>query len=377
MVSGQNSAFRVAMATGADWQSVVAKILIDLGEPTVAHRLGIVYATAGFQSELENIETFLRQTLGVPHWVGTVGHGICANSEEVFGTPAIAVMLLPLPDEAFRVIAVPPDGPEAAVNENQQWVEQATMPLLLVHADPACGNLPEYLSTLSDKTQGFVVGGLSAATGCRAQIADGVTGGLSGVMISPEHAFVQTGLTQGCVPIGPVRRVTAAEGPVVLEIDGRPSLDVFKEDIGAELAGDLQKVAGRIFAGLPVAGHDQGDYLVRNLIGIDIENNIIAIGDEMSVGDAILFCKRDETAAVEDMNRMLAGLKSRIGDGDVRGAVYVSCCARGPNQFQAPNRELDLIHRELGDVPLIGFFANGEINGDRLYAYTGVLTVFL
>ena len=32
--------------------------------------------------------------------------------------------------------------------------------------------------------------------------------------------------------------------------------------------------------------------------------------------------------------------------------------------------------RALGDVPLAGFYANGEISHNRLYGYTGVLTLF-
>jgi small ligand-binding sensory domain FIST len=44
--------------------------------------------------------------------------------------------------------------------------------------------------------------------------------------------------------------------------------------------------------------------------------------------------------------------------------------------FGAPNRELGLIRDTLGDFPLVGFFANGEISHNRLYGYTGVLTLF-
>ncbi len=39
--------------------------------------------------------------------------------------------------------------------------------------------------------------------------------------------------------------------------------------------------------------------------------------------------------------------------------------------------ELGTIREALGDVPLAGFFANGEIFHDRLYAFTGVPTPVL
>jgi len=81
-------------------------------------------------------------------------------------------------------------------------------------------------------------------------------------------------------------------------------------------------------------------------------------------------------AATEDLKRMLAGLKRRAGDSP-RAGVYFSCVARGPHLFGSDSEELKLIQSELGDIPLIGFYANGEISNDRLYGYTGVLALFL
>lgn len=372
----QGAEFRSAVATGTDWKAALETIMRHLGAPEPEHRLGVVYATAGFHKDLPAIEAALRDGLGVPHWVGTVGYGICAGGTEVFGAPAIAVMLLPLNEDDFRVFQIPPSGVEAGLAPHQGWIDRVTMPLILAHADPACGNLPDHIVGLSAQTGGFLVGGLSAASGCNGQIADGSAGGLSGVMISPDRVMMQTGLSQGCVPIGPARQVTAAEGHVLFEIDGRPALDVFMEDIGPELASDLEACAGTIFAALPVTGHDKADYLVRNLIGIDIENRIIAIGATREAGDPVMFCKRDGEAAVADMERMLTGLSRRVGKQPIKGGIYISCCARGPNQFSHPDREMDLIQRHLGDFPLIGFFANGEISGERMYGYTGVLTLF-
>jgi small ligand-binding sensory domain FIST len=59
-----------------------------------------------------------------------------------------------------------------------------------------------------------------------------------------------------------------------------------------------------------------------------------------------------------------------------KGAVYVSCTGRGTHLFGEPHEELRIIAQQLGDVPLVGFYANGEISGRSLYAFTGVLTVF-
>jgi small ligand-binding sensory domain FIST len=223
----------------------------------------------------------------------------------------------------------------------------------------------------------FLVGGLAAATGLPPrQIAERVVeGGLSGVVLAPE-VTVATALTQGCSPIGPVHRVTEARDNIVMALDERPALEVFKEDIGELLSRDLRRVNGRIFAGIPVRGSDTGDYLVRNLMAIDTERQWLAIAERVAPGDALMFCRRDPASALEDLKRMLAGLKRRAGRAPKAG-LYFSCVARGPNLFGEDSEELKTIREALGDFPLAGFFGNGEIAHDRLYGYTGVLALFL
>ena len=142
------------------------------------------------------------------------------------------------------------------------------------------------------------------------------------------------------------------------------------------LASDLRQVGGLIFAAIPVTGSDTADYTVRNLVGIDPTSEVIAIAEAVPEGGKVLFCRRDRESAVKDMRRMTADLKRRIGNRPIRGGLYVSCAARGPNQFAAPERETAIIRDTLGEFPMAGFFANGELNRDRIYAYTGVLTLF-
>jgi small ligand-binding sensory domain FIST len=141
------------------------------------------------------------------------------------------------------------------------------------------------------------------------------------------------------------------------------------------LARDLRRAAGYIFAGLPVRGSDTGDYLVRNILGVDPQNDLVAIGEEVEMGGELLFCRRDQDSAEQDLQRMLVAARQQLGS-TIRGAVYYSCLGRGRHMFGAPDRELGLIREALGEVPLVGFFANGEISHDRLYGYTGVLTLF-
>jgi small ligand-binding sensory domain FIST len=102
----------------------------------------------------------------------------------------------------------------------------------------------------------------------------------------------------------------------------------------------------------------------------------LAIGAPVAPGDRLLFCRRDPASALKDLERMLGDLKRRAPT-TPRAGLYFSCVARGPNQFGPDSVELGLIRQALGEFPLVGFFANGEISNDRLYGYTGVLTLFL
>ena len=259
---------------------------------------------------------------------------------------------------------------------NRAWVDSAQPAFGIVHADPRNPETPNLVADLSNETASFLVGGLSSSRAGYDQVAGKVVeGGLSGVLFS-ENVAVATGLTQGCSPIGPIRTVTSGQEHVIFELDGRPALDVFKADIGAESDEDLVRKASNMHIALPIAGSDTGDYLVRNLIGIDPDRGWLAIGEQVSASDRLMFCRRDATSAREDLGRMLQDLKARA-DKVPRGAVYYSCVARGPNLFGENSEELEQIRQVLGDVPLVGFFCNGEISHNRLYAYTGVLALFL
>lgn len=370
--------FLSAHASAADWQIAAKEIVQQLDGVASAHRLGFLYVTDHFSVYLDEISIFLRQTLGVPHWVGTVGFGVCATAQEYFDAPAIVVMVAPIPEESFRIFKDVSDDIKCITETHKEWLSSPIPPLTVVHGDPRNPRVGDLISEISDATEGFLVGGLTAAEENFVQIADNVTdGGLSGVLFSLDKVPVQAGLTQGCSPIGETHQVTAADENMLIELDGRPALDVFKEDIGDVLAHDLQRVGGYIFAGLPVTGTDTGDYLVRNLVGIDPESGVVAIGEYVSAGDRVMFCRRDHDSAVTDMRRMLVDIKKRSGNSPVRGGLYFSCCARGSNQFGDDSEELKMIAEELGEFPLVGFFANGEISNNRLYGHTGVLTVFL
>ena len=367
--------FPYAHAAADDWRGAVDQVIDWLGPVTGS--LGFLYVTDAVNASLDDVLYSLREATGVPHWVGAVGVGICATGVEYYDRPAIAVMIADLPEDSFRVFPSIVKDLTAYDAAHTRWLGNAQPFLGLVHADPANPQTESLIKQLAARTAaGFLVGGLASANENARVIADGVTeGGVAGVMFT-EAVAVQTSLTQGCSPIGPHRQITESQRNILAQLDGRPAFDVFKEDIGEMLARDLSRVGGYIFAALPIPGSDTGDYLVRNLIGVDISQKLVAIGDLVETGQELMFCRRDANTAREDMSRMLANLKARLS-GPPRGGVYVSCLGRGVNLFGEDSEELKQIRDELGDFPLVGFYANGESSQDRLYGYTGVLTLFV
>jgi small ligand-binding sensory domain FIST len=370
------AAFRAAHAAGGPWSALVTACLAQLTPLPEGASLGFVYATDGLAGDLGSILTFLRERTRIDDWVGSVGLGICASGVETFDAPGLAIMVSALPAESFRVFAPIAEDFDRFTAETAPWLERHPGALGIIHGDPRQTAVAETLAALTARGAAFLVGGLSSARTAPLQIAGRVVeGGLSGVLLAGE-VEVATGLTQGCSPIGPAHQITEAADNVIMALDGRPALDVFREDIGELLSRDMRRVAGLIFAGLPVVGSDTGDYLVRNLVALDIEHRWLAVAEQVAIGDRVLFCRRDAPSAIADLKRMLASLKQRAA-GPPKAGLYYSCVGRGPALFGENSAELGLVREALGDFPLVGFFGNGEISNDRLYGYTAVLTLFL
>jgi small ligand-binding sensory domain FIST len=367
--------FTVAHSAGADWAHAAQGCADALAKTATAANLAFLYVTDALAEDVGNILAYLRQRTEIEHWVGTVGVGICANETEYFDRPAVAVMAMDLPQQSFRLFPCISQTVNQMSAENQSWIAEVSPTFGILHGDPHNASTPQLVEDLAEETPVFLVGGLCSSRSVCHQVAGRLTGGgVSGILFAPEIG-VQTGLSQGCTPIGESHVISDCLDNVVIGLDGRKAVDVFKEDIGDDLAGDLGLVAGNIHAAFPLPGSDTGDYLVRNLIGIDPVHGWLALGDQVAPGDRVMFVRRDSKSAREEMMAMLANLKKRL-TAPPRGCVYFSCIARGANMFEKPGQETAMIREVLGDVPLVGFSCGGEISNGRLYGYTGVLALF-
>ncbi len=415
--------FPYAHATHPQWQMASALVLAQLrGQMATpgyctSPTLGLLYITDHFADAAQDMLQFLQAELPlVTDWSGTVGVGIAANNVEYWDEPALALMLLELPVDQYRVFSgVAPLGLGFDAHT------------ALVHADPETADLPELIAEMAQRTHtGYLFGGLSASRTRRVQFAVGgngnisghgaasgvFTGGLSGVAFG-EGVVLVSRITQGCMPVAPVRRVSAADGNVVVSLDGEPALDVMLRDlsisleepeqamavVGATLVGLMPAQAVRTHGvqddsrkaepGDPVArnalmqhsGSFGDDVLVRHIVGLDPGRRAVALAARVDVGTEMAFCQRNVQASRMDLTRMCAEVRDEVESMaapamQIAGAVYVSCSGRGGPHFGGDSAELQIVRRALGDVPLVGFFAAGEIARHYLYGYTGVLTVF-
>lgn len=368
--------FAAAHARGASWASVAKACADQLDALPPGANLGFVYVSDALATSFGSILTFLRERTRIEDWVGSVGLGVCAGGTEYFDEPALAVLVAALPADGYRVFTPNHASAAALTASTDPWFARVRPMLGIVHGDPRDPAIAATVADLAREGSLFLVGGLAASREAPVQVAGRIVeGGLSGVLLAPDIPVI-SGLTQGCSPIGPVHLVSEAHENILMALDDRPALEVFKEDIGELLSRDLRRVAGLIFAGFPVAGSDTGDYLVRNLVAIDIEQQCLAAAHPVAAGDRVLFCRRDPASAAADLARMLKDMKRRATSMP-RAGLYFSCVARGPNLFGPASRELAMIRDALGDFPLAGFFGNGEIAHDRVYGYTGVLALFL
>jgi len=367
--------FLSATSIKKTWQQAADDLLTQLGDIPAEANLAFIYATDSFATELSRLLDELKNKTTIENWVGSVGKGICNNTQEIYEQPAVTMMLANFPGNSFTIF----NGMEnAPVSSTQDHENNFGVKLALIHGDPRNGMVNEYITRFPEKTGNcYTIGGITSSSNHFFQVANEITeGDISGVVFD-EKTTVITGLTQGCTPIGEAHTLTSCSHHIAMSIDKRPALDVFKEEIGDILARNIDRAAGYIFAGFPIKGKDTGDYRVREIIGIDTENNHLAIADNMQEDSAIMFCKRDGQSAIEDMQRMLENVKKRLGKQQAKGALYITCLGRGKNLFGDNSEELKMITQALGEIPLAGFYANGEIAGDQLYGYTGVLTVFV
>ncbi len=391
--------FRHGHATHSDWRVATRQAIAQLAArdassdgPLIAG-LGLLYVTERFAGQLDNIASMLGERFPGVRWVGASAHGVCVAGAEYSEEPALAAMICELPADSWRVFSSVQRLP--AIDDR---VGSPCAFTALVHADAATPELQQSIAELAARIDtGFLFGGLVGGAESRGPQLAGeiVYGGLSGVTFGNEVRLLSR-VTQGCAPLAREHVISSCTSHYIERLDGQPALDVLLEDLGvgddARRSQDGEEIlrslpAERLSRGLMIGmapadadrGVGFGDYVVRNVLGIDPHNRVLAVSAVPRKGDRAVFCTRDLHAARADLIRICTELREELESESLRvlGAHYVSCVARGEHLFGASGAELGIVSHNLGEIPLVGFFANGEIARDRVYGYTGVLTLFV
>ena len=188
-------------------------------------------------------------------------------------------------------------------------------------------------------------------------------------------------VSQGCRPIGKPIVVTKARGNVIQELGGRKALDIVQELAGGLDEQERGLLSGGLLVGTVIneykARFGRGDFLVRNILGYDKEHGAIAVGDIPRVGQTIQFHVRDAETAHEDLQLLLDG--QQLKDAPL-GAMLITCNGRGSRLFEDEKiRDVPTIRDRLGEIPLAGFFAAGEIgpigSESFLHGHTAALAI--
>lgn len=202
-------------------------------------------------------------------------------------------------------------------------------------------------------------------------------------MLLSGQLYHTIGVTQACQPIGPSHTVTKAHRNLILELDGKPAFTVFAEIVPQPLRDDLRRAAAFVFVGVPVDHERQqvarGEYVVRNIVGFDPRQGIVAIGDEVHPGQKIVFTLRDGNGSRDDLQRTLE-TQVHAWEGRAPGfGLYFNCVGRGSGLYGFPDLDTSYIKQYLGEVPVIGFSSGCEIapihQQSCLHQYSGVLVL--
>ena len=371
--------------------------------------LGLAFISAAFASEHSRLMPLLQEKLSVSVIVGcggggAIGTNLQGETQEVEGEPALSLTIAQLPGVNVKAFHIAPEQLPDLDSPPDAWirligVSPAEQPQFVLFADPFSAGINDLLQGLDFAYPGSVkVGGLASGLRmgggsslfCNYQL---YREGTIGVALSG-NIVMETIVAQGCRPIGQTYRVTEGERNIVLGLDedvdsntgsgkSRPPLEVLREMVATLDEKDRQLAQNSLFVGVArdefKTKLEHGDFLIRNMLGVDPRVGAIAIGDRVRPGQRIQFHLRDAETSAEDLEMMLQRYQQQSSAGAAAaGALMFSCLGRGAALYGCPNFDSQLFGRYL-KIPISGFFCNGEIGpvggSTFLHGYTSVFGI--
>jgi small ligand-binding sensory domain FIST len=344
----------------------------------------LLFATPAHRSQMAPLLDAAMAGLGTRALVGATAHGVIGAGLEFEGGSAVSLLALSgLEAQPFLIADLARDGASAGAEiAGRLGAAPRAQDLVVLLPDPGASRAEGFLDSLRQAVGPATLVGAGAADPlshqplqwCGPEIESGA---LAGIVLRAPRA-PRVGVTQACRPATALLTVTRAEQHWVLELDGRPALDVYREAVGGPLAEDLRRAAAFVLVALPRDASlplEPGGYLVRNLAGLAVERAAFALPEPVARGDQIAFVQREPEAAREDLKRVL----DQLGDRTPALGLYFNCCARGASFFGVPGLEAAYLQNALGPAPLAGMFGSCEIGPiagrPELLTYTGVLAL--
>jgi small ligand-binding sensory domain FIST len=354
--------------------------------------LAVLFFSPHHVGAIESIAAIAAERLNARCLLGCVGESIVGNKEEVERSPAISLWLGrwdgAVELEPFHlVLEETPDGYSLLGWPDALLGGDAEPKLAVVLGDPSSFPVDAFLQQLNEHASApRVVGGMASGVrgpGIRLFLGDRVVdGGAVGVLLRGEVG-VRCIVSQGCRPIGRHMVITRAEENIIGELSGKPPLVQLQqiwEDLNEHDQGLFQNGLhiGRVINEYQ-GEFQRGDFLVRNVLGLDRESGSLAINELVRVGQTVQFQVRDAETADEDFHALLQ-LDLSAHERRPAGALLFTCNGRGTRLFRRPNHDAGVVRAEAGAIPVAGFFAQGELGpvGGKnfIHGFTASLALF-
>ena len=330
--------------------------------------LAFLFVAPQFEDELAAIVESANASLGGGVLLGCVAGGVIGATREVEDAPAVAAWAATLPGVTVRpfLMTYSEEEEHAVFDGLEEVPTTAPDSVLLMLAVPFTFPAHLLLDHLNEHAPGLpIVGGMASG---------GLTAGRTRLILDDEiHAEGAVGailegaagasavVSQGCRPVGETFAITRAERNVVFELGGEPAVKRVEELYATATPRDQLLMRRGLHVGQAAselkAELGRGDFVIRNLVGVDRDAGSIAISDMAEIGQTIQFQVRDADSAREDLRQILE--IERLSP--VAGALLFSCNGRGKGLFGEANHDVGALRNALGDIPVAGFFAAGEL----------------
>ncbi len=396
-----------ALSTRPSLEAAVTDVVEQaVSSLTVPADLGLVFISSAFASEYSRLLPLLAEKLSVPVLIGCSGLGVIGTTatgepQELESQPAISLTLGHLPGVDIKVFHVLSEELPDLDSSPDAWidvigVEPSPAPQFILLSSAFSSRINDLLQGLDFAYPGSVtIGGQASSGGASGQVSlfcHDATGeihqrlyreGTVGLALSG-NIVLETIVAQGCRPIGQPMQVTKAERNIILELDEKVPLVVLRDLIASLSEKERMLAQQSLFVGIVMdqfkLSLQQGDFLIRSILGVDPSAGAIAIGDIIRPGQRLQFQLRDAEASAEDLELLLERYQhQQVSQPSATAAFMFSCVGRGQGLYGKPNFDSELFRRYIHDIPIGGFFCNGEIGpvsgSTFVHGYTSVFGI--